>query len=316
MVDSDDGTNTLVEYEGDTLDAAQLSTAYFKLRHGRRLGQFQPPGSQHSHRSERTGHQRYPRHHRHQRHHLHDRWNFEDVEIFYNETDPNATQTAQRSVLDYGTTVEMSGEIVPDSSVEDARFEINAEVWNYTLYGQYEECVETSETTEGNENVTTWANLCEVLQDGDDRPKNDYDEILGSKDTFDDIRISRMGVYQGYNSDCTGVANTFMQEGEDGDLNVGCSLIYADVEHRGSDPSKAYGWDMDTTSRWTEPPLQAGRSTSASSVPKHRTRTPHWRQLRLTGRCCLHPRNPSARRVHLLVHLEHGRQAKFRRFHD
>lgn len=246
MVDSGDGSNTLVEYEGDTLDAAQLSTAYFKLSvtadgsdsfNPREVNiRIEVKGQATSATLGTTD--------------ISDITYMtvgtsKNVEIFYNETDPNATQTAQRSVLDYGTTVEMSGEIVPDSSVQDARFEINAEVWNYTLYGQYEECVETSETTEGNENVTTWANLCEVLQDGDDRPKNDYDEILGSKDTFDDIRISRMGVYQGYNSDCTGVANTFMQEGEDGDLNVGCSLIYADVEHRGSDPSKAYGWDMD-----------------------------------------------------------------------
>ena len=183
-------------------------------------------------------------------------------------------------------------------------------MWNYTLYGQYEECVETSETTEGNENVTIWANLCEVLQDGDDRPKNDYDEILGSKDTFDDIRISRMGVYQGYNSDCTGVANTFMQEGEDGDLNVGCSLIYADVEHRGSDPSKAYGWDMDYDISLD------GTSVASGTVNECivGTEAPYTHaalggNFGSPGRCCLHPRNPSARRVHLLVHLEHGRQA-------
>ena len=29
--------------------------------------------------------------------------------------------------------------------------------------------------------------------------------------------------------------------------NVGCSLLYADVEHRGSDPQKAYGWDVSYT---------------------------------------------------------------------
>lgn len=165
------------------------------------------------------------------------------VDIYANETDPNATQQGARAVLTYQTAWEMSGELIPTGDA-NAQFEITAEVVNYTLYGQFEECVESEEVTEGNENVTTWNNFCEVLQNNDDRPKTDYDELTGSKVTYDDIRISRMGIYQGYNSDCTGAATTFTQEGEDGDLNVGCSLLYADVEHRGSDPQKAYGWDV------------------------------------------------------------------------
>ena len=51
--------------------------------------------------------------------------------------------------------------------------------------------------------------LREVDQTGDDRPKTDVDELTGTKSTYDDIRISRMGIYQGYNSDCTGAASTF-----------------------------------------------------------------------------------------------------------
>ena len=165
------------------------------------------------------------------------------VDIYANETDPNATQQGARSVLTYQTAWEMSGELIPTGDA-NAQFEITAEVENYTLYGQFEECVESEEVTEGNENVTTWNNFCEVLQNNDDRPKTDFDELTGSKVTYDDIRISRMGIYQGYNSDCTGAATTFIQQGEDGDLNVGCSLLYADVEHRGSDPNKAYGWNV------------------------------------------------------------------------
>ena len=168
------------------------------------------------------------------------------VDIFANETDPNATQQGARSVLTYQTAWEMSGELIPTGDA-NAQFEITAEVVNYTLYGQFEECVESEEVTEGNENVTTWNNFCEVMQNNDDRPKTDYDELTGSKVTYDDIRIARMGIYQGYNSDCSGAATTFTQEGEDGDLNVGCSLLYADVEHRGSDPQKAYGWDVSYT---------------------------------------------------------------------
>jgi hypothetical protein len=67
-----------------------------------------------------------------------------------------------------------------------------------------------------------------------------------------------MGIYQGYNSDCTGVATTFMQEGEDGDLNVGCSLLYADVEHRGSDPTKAYGWNVSYSVALDGTPVASG----------------------------------------------------------
>ena len=168
------------------------------------------------------------------------------VDIYANETDPNATQQGARSVLTYQTAWEMSGELIPTGDA-NAQFEITAEVVNYTLYGQFEECVESEEVSEGNENVTTWNNFCEVLQNNDDRPKTDYDELTGSKVTYDDIRISRMGIYQGYNSDCSGAATTFTQEGEDGDLNVGCSLLYADVEHRGSDMQKDYGWDVSYT---------------------------------------------------------------------
>ena len=169
-----------------------------------------------------------------------------NVEVYANETDPNATQMGNRAVMTYQTAFEFSGELIPASDA-NAQFEITAEVVNYTLYGQYDDCVESSDATEGDENVTTWNNFCEVLENNDDRPKTDYDELTGSKVTYDDIRISRMGVYQGYNSDCTGVATSFMQEGEDGDLNVGCSLLYADVEHRGSDPTKAYGWNVSYT---------------------------------------------------------------------
>jgi len=168
------------------------------------------------------------------------------VDVYANESDPNATQTGSRAVLSYQTTWEISGAITPGADSKSA-WQLEAELVEYTMYGQYEECVESSEATEGNENVTTWNNLCEVAQSGDDRPKTDSDIITGSTDVYDDIRISRMGVYQGYNSDCSGVASTFTQQGEDGDLNVGCSLVYADVEHRGSKMTKEYGWNVSYT---------------------------------------------------------------------
>ena len=168
------------------------------------------------------------------------------VDVYSNESDPNATTQGTRNILSYQTAWEMSGQIEP-ADLATARFELTAEVANYTLYGQFEDCVESAEATEDGEDPETWANSCEVLESSDDRPKTDFDELTGSKVTYDDIRISRMGIYQGYNSDCSGLPSTFIQAGEEGDLNVGCSLIYADVEHRGSDLSKKYGWDVSYT---------------------------------------------------------------------
>ena len=54
---------------------------------------------------------------------------------------------------------------------------------NYTLYGQFEDCIETAEAAEGEEEPETWANSCEVLETSDDRPKTDFDELTGSKVT-------------------------------------------------------------------------------------------------------------------------------------
>ena len=168
------------------------------------------------------------------------------VDTYANESDPNATLTGSRAVVSYQTTWEISGAITPGVQ-SDSSWELTAELVEYTMYGQFDECVESTEASEGDENVTTWMNFCEVQQSDDDRPKTDSDMISGSTDVYDDIRISRMGVYQGYNSDCTGVASTFTQQGEDGDLNVGCSLVYADVEHRGSKMTKEYGWNVSYT---------------------------------------------------------------------
>ena len=83
------------------------------------------------------------------------------VDTYQNETDPNATASDTRKVLSYQTTWEMSGSVTPGTA-SDASWELTAEIVEYTMYGQYEECVESSDASEGNENVTTWNNLCEV----------------------------------------------------------------------------------------------------------------------------------------------------------
>jgi hypothetical protein len=171
------------------------------------------------------------------------------VRTFEHQEDVNNTTSDVRSILTYQNTEVLSGEFVPNGN-SDARFQITAEIVGYTLYGQYTDCEEYIDGGEGNEtNSTTLRHFCEVSMTNDDRPKTDFDEITGSKEVYDDIRISRMGVYQGYNydEDCTGLPATFTQQGLDGDLNVGCALIYAEVEHRGSDMMKGYNWWVNYT---------------------------------------------------------------------
>ena len=171
------------------------------------------------------------------------------VRTFEHQDDPTNFTEETRSVLTYQNTEVLNGEFVPNGN-SDARFQITAEIIGYTMYGQFTDCEEFIDGGEGNEtNSTTLRHFCEVSASSDDRPKTDFDELTGSKSVYDDIRISRMGVYQGYNYDeeCSGLPATFTQEGTGADLNVGCALVYADVEHRGSDFEKGYNWWVNYT---------------------------------------------------------------------
>jgi hypothetical protein len=171
------------------------------------------------------------------------------VRTFEHQDDPTNFTEETRSVLTYQNTEVLNGEFVPNGN-SDARFQITAEIIGYTVYGQFSDCEEFIDGGEGNEtNSTTLRHFCEVSASSDDRPKTDFDELTGSSSVFDDIRISRMGVYQGYNYDeeCSGLPASFTQEGTGADLSVGCALVYADVEHRGSDIMKGYNWWVNYT---------------------------------------------------------------------
>jgi len=171
------------------------------------------------------------------------------VRTFENESDPSDFTEASRAILDYETTWSVSGSITPSTSEDTARFTIEAELIGYAGYGQYDECVEVfdnSNEQEG-ENITTWNHFCEVDINNDDRPATDEDAISGSKETFHDIAISRIGVYQGYNADFTGLPSGFIGPDAGADLNVGASRLYAEVTHRGSDPMSSYNWDVEYT---------------------------------------------------------------------
>jgi hypothetical protein len=166
------------------------------------------------------------------------------VTTFQNESNVNDTTSDSRHILEYQNAWTMTGFFSPNADSE-ARFEISAELVKYTMYDQHQSCEVIDDTDP--ENVTTYRHFCEEEINNDDRANNDFDEIVGSKITYDDIRISRMGVYQGYSSDGSGNPSTFTRDTENADLNVGFSRVFADIEHRGSDSTKAYGWNVSYT---------------------------------------------------------------------
>ena len=210
------------------------------------------------------------------------------VRTFEHESDPTNFTEETRSVLTYQSAWEASGELVPNGDSE-ATFEITAELVDYVEYGPFSACEEVIDDGQGN--TSTLRHSCEVTTTNDDRPKTDYDEIIGSKITYDDIRISRMGVYQGYNydEDCTGTASTFNQNGIGGDLNVGCGLVYAEVEHRGSDSSKGYNWWVNyTISHDTLGQVAAGTvNDCATGLSMPYTHLPLGGQGNLVGSACV-----------------------------
>lgn len=163
---------------------------------------------------------------------------------YQNETDVNDTSSATRTLLEYQNAWTYTGLITPDAQQNSSKFVLDASVLGYTTYGQFPDCVETWEDAG---NVTTWSHFCEVSETGDDRPATDYAEITGAVENYHDIRISRMGVYQGYNSDGTGQSSNFVEDNAGGDLNVGASRIYAEVQHRGSNPTVGYDWNVSYT---------------------------------------------------------------------
>jgi len=169
------------------------------------------------------------------------------VRTWENGSDATDFTEDTRTILAYQTAWEFDGTLSPDGSGSDAEFAIEAELISYDQYGQLPDCVRTWNATGDGENITTFSDFCEVTSTSDDYPSTDYAEIAGSFNPFHDIRISRMGVYQGYNTDGSGVVTNFVESISSADLNVGFSRVYAEVQHRGSDPQVAYAWNVSYT---------------------------------------------------------------------
>ena len=157
-------------------------------------------------------------------------------------TEPPATTNASRMVLSYKTEWTFGGTLKFNAENADASYGLQAQLLNFTQYGQFESCVTTDPAT--NETVDNW---CEEEFTADSYPTTDADEILGSAKTYHDVRVSRMTVAQGYNTDGAGTPNSLMTDDAPQDLNVGVSYFHVEVEHRGSNLGVNYDWNVTLT---------------------------------------------------------------------
>ena len=132
-------------------------------------------------------------------------------------------------------------EIQSSSTSNQVFYGLVASIKEYTLYGQYVSCEVLLADN------TTSQNFCEEIQTTDAYASTDEDEIDGSAQVFNDIRVSAINIAQGYNSDGTGFASNTVDENYDGELNVGATYVQAQVEHRGSDPMEVYDWNVSIT---------------------------------------------------------------------
>ncbi|MEJ6715840.1 MAG: hypothetical protein QNL20_02055, partial [Euryarchaeota archaeon] len=157
-------------------------------------------------------------------------------------TEPPTTTNSSRMVLSYKTEWTFGGELTFDATNADASYGLQAQLINFTQYSQFESCATTDPT-----NNETLSHICEVEFTQDSYPTTDADEILGSAKTYHDVRVSRMTVAQGYNADGSGNPTSMMSDDAPADLNVGVSYFHVEVEHRGSDASVNYDWNVTLT---------------------------------------------------------------------
>ncbi|RZD44003.1 MAG: hypothetical protein CXT70_00280, partial [Methanobacteriota archaeon] len=170
------------------------------------------------------------------------------VETWRHGEDPNNFTTEPRTILNYQTVWTYQGQVEPDVSGETAAYSIEASLQNYVDYDAFESCWETNTTDTGNGTTeSTLFHMCEESQNSDDYPNSNADEITGYKNNYHDIRITTLTVYQGYNTDGTGEPTYSLSDGQIGDLNVGTSRVHVQVEHRGSDLSTLYDWNITFT---------------------------------------------------------------------
>ena len=162
------------------------------------------------------------------------------VETFTNvSTEPPTTINGTRTVLSYLTEYTYSGSLTFNAEVEEASYGLTAQLYGYTQYDQLDSCQEIDPAT--NETLN---HICEEEFTQDSYASTDDDEILGSEATYHDIAVVRMTLAQGYNPDGSGLPTSIMSDDDPRDLNVGISYFQVEVEHRGSDFTVNYDWNV------------------------------------------------------------------------
>ncbi|MBT61000.1 MAG: hypothetical protein CMA63_05560 [Euryarchaeota archaeon] len=163
------------------------------------------------------------------------------VDVFENvSTDPPVITPGSRTVLSYMSTWTLTGSLSVDASNENADYGMKASLISYDMYGMFVSCQETN-ASDVNE---TWDHSCEESTTSDAYSSNNDDSIDGFASVFHDIRISQMTVVQGFNADGTGQGTSMVSDDTGGELNVGASYLLVQVEHRGSDQSNLYDWNV------------------------------------------------------------------------
>jgi len=166
------------------------------------------------------------------------------VRTWENGSNVSDYMNGTRNVISLGNDASITGVVTASTAAQDALWTLSAELVSYTVYGQFPDCERTWNATGDSENVTIFQDFCEIEETTDGYSRTNFDEIVGSATNVHDIRLNRVGVYQGYSSDCSGSATSFLGVGDVGSLNVGCSQLYAEVEHRGTDPATSYEWEL------------------------------------------------------------------------
>jgi hypothetical protein len=163
------------------------------------------------------------------------------VDVFENvSTDPSTISTDVRTVLGYTTTWTLTGSLSVNSANDNADYGMKASLISFITYDMFVSCQETNAS-----NVNeTWDHTCEETSTSDAYTSNNDDSIDGFASVFHDIRISQMTVYQGFNTDGTGQGTSMVTADTGGELNVGTSWLHVQVEHRGSDQSNLYDWNV------------------------------------------------------------------------
>jgi len=171
------------------------------------------------------------------------------VETFRHGEDPNNVTNDTRTVLNYQSTWTYEGSVKPNGNVTEGSYSLEASLIDYVDYDSFESCWETS-SSNGSENETTETilyHMCEETLSSDDYPNSNTDAITGAISNYHDIRVTTITVLQGYDSNGGGEPTFSVSDGQSSDLNVGMSRIQAQVEHRGSDESTVYDWNLTFT---------------------------------------------------------------------